>query len=109
MYLMNSIFMAELDKFVMVFIDDILVFSKNKKENEGHLYIVLQCLRDHQLYAKFSKCEFWLSEVPFLGGVISLEGILVDPGKVWDMLDWKPESASRPLVDFGVLNNNLIK
>jgi hypothetical protein len=58
MYLMNSIFMAELDKFVVVFIDDIWIFSKNKKEHEGHLRIVLQRSRDHQLYLKYSKCEF---------------------------------------------------
>ncbi len=63
MYLMNSVFMEELDKFVVVFSDDILVFSKSKKEHEEHLHIVLQRLRGHQLYAKFTKCEFWLSEV----------------------------------------------
>jgi hypothetical protein len=63
MHLVNSVFMEELDKFVVVFIDDILVFSKSKKEHEGHLHIVLQRLCDHQLYAKFSKCEFWLTEV----------------------------------------------
>jgi hypothetical protein len=63
MYLMNSAFMEELDKFDMVFIDDTLIFSKSKKEHEEHLHIVLQRLRDHQLYAKFSKFEFWLSEV----------------------------------------------
>jgi hypothetical protein len=90
MYLMNSIFMVELDKFVMVFIDDIFVFSNSKKEHEGHLRIVLQRLCDHQLYVKCSKCEFWLSDVPFLGHVISSEGISVDPSKVWDVLDWKP-------------------
>jgi hypothetical protein len=90
MYLMNSIFMEELDKFVMVFIDDILVFSKSKKEHEEYLCIVLQRLRDHQLYVKFSKCEFWLSEVQFLGHMISLEGISIDPSKVPEVLDWKP-------------------
>jgi hypothetical protein len=63
MYLMNSVFMEELDKFVVVFIDDILVLSKRREEHEEHLCIVLQRLRDHQLYAKFSKCEFWLTEV----------------------------------------------
>jgi hypothetical protein len=63
MHLMNSIFMEELDKFVVVFIDDMLVFSKSKKEHEEHLRIVLQQLRDHQLYVKFSKCEFWLTKV----------------------------------------------
>jgi hypothetical protein len=60
MYLMNSIFMPELDKFVMLFIDDTLVYSKNEEEHEQHLWIILQRLRDHQLYAKFSKCAFWL-------------------------------------------------
>jgi hypothetical protein len=63
MYLMNMVFMEELDKFVVIFIDDILVFSKSREEHEEHLCIVLQRLRDHQLYAKFSKCEFWLTEV----------------------------------------------
>ena len=63
MYLMNSVFMPELDKFVVVFIDDILVYSKNKKEHVEHLRIVLTRLREHQLYAKFSKCDFWLKEV----------------------------------------------
>jgi hypothetical protein len=58
MYLMNSVFMPELDKFIVVFIDDILIYSRSMEEHEEHLWIVLQCLRDHQLYAKFSKCEF---------------------------------------------------
>jgi hypothetical protein len=87
---MNSVFMEELDKFVVVFIDGILVFSKSKKEHEEHLRIVLQRLCDHQLYAKFTKCEFWLSKVQFLGHVVSSEGISVDPGKVREVLDWKP-------------------
>jgi hypothetical protein len=90
MYLMNSVFMEEMDKFVVVLIDDILFFSKSKKEHEEHLCIILQQLHDHQLYAKFSKCEFWLSEVQFLDHVISSEGIFVDPGKVQEVLDWKP-------------------
>jgi hypothetical protein len=71
MYLMNSIFMLELDKFVVVFIDDILVYSKNEDEHTEHLHIVLQRLRDHRLYAKLSKCEFWLREIKFLGHTIS--------------------------------------
>jgi hypothetical protein len=96
MYLMNSIFMPELDKFVVVFIDGILVYSKTMEEHEEHLRNVLQRLREHQLYAKFSKCEFWIKEVPFLGHVISLEGIAVDPGKVKEVLDWKePTSMSK--------------
>jgi hypothetical protein len=81
MYFMNSVFVKELDKFVKVFIDDILVFSKSKKQHEEHLCIVLQRLCDHQLYVKFSKCEFWLSEVQFLGHMISSKGIFVDLGK----------------------------
>jgi hypothetical protein len=86
MYLMNKVFMEYLDKFVMVFIDDILVYSKNEEEHEGHLGLVLQKLRENQLYAKFSKCEFWLNEVSFLGHVITDRGIAVDPGKVKDVL-----------------------
>jgi hypothetical protein len=93
MYLMNSVFMPELDKFVMVFIDDILVYSKSMKDHEEHLRVVLQRLRDHQLYAKFSKCEFWISEVSFLGHVISSEGITVDPSMVRDVLDWEPPKS----------------
>jgi hypothetical protein len=79
MYLMNFTFTPELDKFVVVFIDDILVYSKNEKEHEQYLRIILQRLREHQLYAKFSKCTFWLKEVPFLGHVISVDGMVVDP------------------------------
>ena len=82
MYLMNSVFMPELDKFVMVFIDDILIYSKNEEDHAQHLRIILQRLRDHLLYAKFSKCEFWLDSVKFLGHTISSEGISVDPTKV---------------------------
>jgi hypothetical protein len=90
MYLMNSIFIEELDRFVVVLIDDILVFSKSKKEHEEHLRIVLQQVCDHQLYAKFSRCEFWLTEVQFTGHVVSSEGISMDPSKVREVLDWKP-------------------
>jgi hypothetical protein len=79
MYLMNFVSMAGLDKFGMVFIDDILVYSKNKKEHERHLCIVLQRLCDHELYMKYNKCAFWLGKVPFLGHMISSEGISVDP------------------------------
>jgi hypothetical protein len=71
----------------MVFIDDILVYSKSMEE---HLRIVLQRLREHQLYAKFSKCEFWIKEVPFLDHVVSPKGITVDPGKVKEVLEWMP-------------------
>jgi hypothetical protein len=82
MYLMNSVFMPELDKFIVVFIDDILIYSMNKEDHAKHLHIVLQCLKDHQIYAKFSKCEFWLDSVKFLGYTISSNGISVDPSKV---------------------------
>jgi hypothetical protein len=89
MYLMNSVFMSELDKFVVVFIDDILIYFKSEKEHAHHLRVILQRLRDHQLYANFSKCAFWLKDVPFLGHIISAEGIAVDPSKVQEVLDWK--------------------
>jgi hypothetical protein len=82
MYLMNSIFMLELDKFVVVLIDDILVYSRNEDEHTMHLRVVLQRLWDHHLYAKLSKLEFWLKQIKFLGHTISQEGIAVDPDKV---------------------------
>ena len=82
MNMMNKVFVEILDKFVVVFIDDILVYSKNEEEHKKHLRLVLEKLREHQLYAKFSKCEFWIKEVGFLGHVISREGIAVDPTKV---------------------------
>ena len=100
MYLMNSVFMPELDKFVVVFIDDILIYSKNKKEHAEHLRIVLTRLREHQLYAKFSKCDFWLKEVQFLGHVLSAEGVAVDPCKVKDVLDWKPPTTVHQVRSF---------
>jgi hypothetical protein len=100
MYLMNSMFMTELDKFIVVFIDDILIYSKNRKEHAKHLRIVLQCLRDHKLYAKFSKCEFWLSSVKFLGHTIFKDGISVDPSKVQEVMDWKPPKSVHQIRSF---------
>ena len=95
MYLMNSVFIPKLDNFVVVFIDDILIYSKNEEEHAEHLCVVLQRLREHKLYAKFSKCDFWLKEVQFLGHIISETGISVDPSKIQDALNWKtPESVS---------------
>jgi hypothetical protein len=85
MYLMNKVFMEYLDKFVAVFIDDILIFSKTEEEHDTHLRLVLEKLRSNQLYAKFSKCEFWLTEVAFLGHVISTGGVSVALGKVKDV------------------------
>jgi hypothetical protein len=95
MYVMNKVFMEYLDMFNMVFIDDILVYSRNEEEHEGRLRLVLQKLRDHKLYAKLSKCEFWLEQGAFLGHVISKGGISVDPSKVQDVLSWRaPTSVS---------------
>jgi hypothetical protein len=87
-YIMNSIFMPELDKFVVVFIDDILIYSKNEEEHAKHLRIVLTRLREYQLYAKFSKCTFWLEEIQFLGHILSAKGIAVESSKVKDILEW---------------------
>jgi hypothetical protein len=84
---MNKVFIEYLDKFVVVFIDDILVYSETEEEHEEHLRLVLEKFRANQLYTKFSKCEFWLTEVAFLGHVISTGGVLVDPGKVKDLLN----------------------
>jgi hypothetical protein len=89
MGMMNKVFMDFLDKFVVVFIDDILIYSRNEEEHKQHLGAVLERLRNHRLYAKFSKCEFWLKEVGFLGHILSKEGIAVDPSKVMAVLNWK--------------------
>jgi hypothetical protein len=87
---MNNVFMEYLDKFVVAFIDDIFIFSNMEEEHEKHLRLVLKKLRSNQLYAKFNKCEFWLTEVTFLGHVISTGGVSVDLGKVRDVLNWMP-------------------
>ena len=79
MDLMNKVFKPYLDKFLIVFIDDILVYSKSEEEHMQHLRITLLTLREHQLYTKFSKCEFWMTKMHFLGHVVSYEGIQVDP------------------------------
>ena len=89
MYLMNSVFMPELDKFMVVFIDNILIYSENEEDHAKHLRVVLTRLREHKLYAKFSKCEFWLRKVPFLGHVLSKNGISIDPSKVQEAMDWR--------------------
>jgi hypothetical protein len=86
MYLMNKVFMEYLDKLVVVFINDILILSKNEEEHDEYLRLVLQKLRENQLYAKLNKCKFWLKEVSFLGHIISEGGIFVDPSKVNDVL-----------------------
>jgi hypothetical protein len=89
MNLMNKVFMEELDKFVIVFIDDILVYSKSVEEHEQHLRVVLGKLRAHKLYAKFSKCEFWLEKISFLGHILTAEGVAVDPEKVETVSNWR--------------------
>jgi hypothetical protein len=86
MYLMKKVFMEYLDKFVVVFIDNILIYSRSEEEHKEHLHLVLQKLREHRLYAKLSKCEFWMKQVVFLGHVISKGGIYMDPSKVQDVL-----------------------
>jgi hypothetical protein len=100
MYMMNKVFMEYLDKFVVVFIDDILVYSRSEEEYEGHLHLVLQKLWDHKLYAKLRKCEFWLKQVSFLGHVISKGGISVDPSKVQDVLSWKVPTSVGDIKSF---------
>ena len=86
---MNLIFNTYLDWFVVVFINDILIYSKFKEEHVEHLRIVLQVLKEKKLYANLSKCEFWLTEVSFLGHVISGDGIAIDPSKVDVVLQWQ--------------------
>ncbi|GJX91307.1 putative reverse transcriptase domain-containing protein [Tanacetum coccineum] len=88
MDLMNRVWKPYLDKFVIVFIDDILIYSKNKKEHEEHLKVILELLKKEESYAKFSKCEFWIPKVQFLGHVIDSQGIHVDPAKIESIKDW---------------------
>jgi hypothetical protein len=97
---MNSVFMPKLDKFVVVFIDDILIYSKNDEEHVKHLRIVLTRLREHQFYAKFRKCVFWLEEIQFLGHVLSAKGIAVDPSKVKDILEWNSPTTVHQVRSF---------
>ena len=95
MELMNRVCRPYLDKFVVVFIDDILIYSKTKEEHDGHLRLVLELLRKEKLYAKFSKCEFWMKEVQFLGHVVSKNGIHVDPSKIDAVRNWRrPETPT---------------
>ncbi|WVZ63577.1 hypothetical protein U9M48_013200 [Paspalum notatum var. saurae] len=100
MNLMNKVFMEYLDNFVVVFIDDILIYSKTEEEHEEHLRLVLQKLREHKLYAKLSKCEFWLDQVPFLGYIVSKGGIMVDPSKISSVMDWKVPEVMKEVCGF---------
>ncbi|GJY98104.1 putative reverse transcriptase domain-containing protein [Tanacetum coccineum] len=95
MDLMNRVCKPYLDKFVIVFIDDILIYSKNKQEHEEHLKLILELLKKEELYAKFSKCKFWIPKVQFLGHVIDSKGIHVDPAKIESIKDWaSPKSPT---------------
>ena len=100
MDLMNRVFSSFLDKFVVVFVDDILIYSKSKGEHENHLRIVLQTLRDNKLYAKFEKCDFWKEEVKFLGHVVSKDGVSVDPSKVEVVMNWKQPTTITEIRSF---------
>ena len=88
--LMHRVFRPYLDQFVIVFIDDILIYSQTPEEHERHLIIVLQTLRKHKLYVKMSKCEFWMKEVKFLSHVVSKQGVVVDPAKIEAVMKWEP-------------------
>ncbi|GKF29424.1 putative reverse transcriptase domain-containing protein, partial [Tanacetum coccineum] len=88
MDLMNRVYKPYLDKFVIVFMDDIPIYSKNKQEHEEHIKLILGLLKKEELYAKFSKCEFWIPKVQFLGHVIDSQGIYVDPAKIESIKDW---------------------
>ena len=90
---MNRIFRPYLNRFIVVFIDDMLVYSKTKREHIEHLRLVLQILREKKLYAMLSKCEFWMAEVKLLGHVVSQGGVFVDPSKVEVILNWE-----RPII-----------
>jgi hypothetical protein len=100
MDLMNRVFRDFLDWFVVVFIDDVLVYSKTREEHAEHLRAVLSRLDSHDLFAKFDKCEFWLDEVQFLGHVISGKGVSVDPEKVRSVVEWKPPRSVTEIRSF---------
>ena len=100
MDLMNRIFKDYLDKFVIVFIDDILIYSKDEDQHAEYLKIVRQTLKDRKLYAKFKKCEFFLDSVVFLGHIISGNGILVDLQKVKAIVDWPPPTMGLEVQSF---------
>ncbi|GJX64706.1 putative reverse transcriptase domain-containing protein, partial [Tanacetum coccineum] len=100
MDLMNRVCKPYLDKFIIVFIDDILIYSKSKQEHEEHLKLILELLKKEELYAKFSKCEFWILKVQFLGHVINSKGIHVDPAKIESIKDWASPKTVTEIYQF---------
>ena len=98
MRLMNSVFHEYLDKFVVVYIDDILVYSKTEDEHAENLWLILTELHEHRLYAKLSKCEFWLKELIFLGHVVLVHGVYVVPDKIQSILDWETPKSVKDCV-----------
>ncbi|GJR83731.1 putative reverse transcriptase domain-containing protein [Tanacetum coccineum] len=100
MDLMNRVCKPYMDKFVIVFIDDILIYTKNKREHEEHLKLILELLKKEELYAKFSKCEFWIPKVQFLGHVIDSKGIHVDPAKIESIKDWASSKSPTEIRQF---------
>jgi hypothetical protein len=88
MFLMNNVLSKFLDKFVLAFIDDMLIYSKNREEHEEHLRLVLQVLREHQLYAKFNKCDFFQKQIHYLGHVLSENGVALDLEKIMSIMEW---------------------
>ncbi|GJY66729.1 putative reverse transcriptase domain-containing protein [Tanacetum coccineum] len=109
MDLMNRVCKPYLDKFVIVFIDDILIYSKNKQEHEEHLKLILEFLKKEELYAKFSKCEFWIPKVQFLGHVIDRQGIHVDPVKIKSIKDWASSKSPTEIHQFLEVAFQLLK
>ncbi|GJW04512.1 putative reverse transcriptase domain-containing protein [Tanacetum coccineum] len=107
MDLMNRVCKPYLDKFVIVFIDDILIYSKSKQEHEEHLKLILELLKNEQLYAKFSKCEFWIPKVQFLGHVINNQGIHVDPAKIESIKDWASPKTATKIPAFQLIKQKL--
>nr|GEZ32292.1 DNA/RNA polymerases superfamily protein [Tanacetum cinerariifolium] len=106
MDLMNRVCKSYLNKFVIVFIDDILIYSKSKKEHEGHLRQILNLLKKEELYAKFSKCEFWISRVQFLSHVIDCQGIHIEPAKIESIKDWASPKTPTEIRQFLGLAGN---
>nr|GFC76501.1 putative reverse transcriptase domain-containing protein [Tanacetum cinerariifolium] len=100
MDLMNQVYKPYLDKFIIVFIDDILIYSKDEKEHEEHLKTILELLKKEELNAKFSKCEFWFPKVQFLGHVIDKQGIHVDPTKIESVKDWASPKSPMEIRQF---------